>query len=307
MSALKEALERGAFGVTVEMSPPKGSDFSGAMEIAELLCGKAHALNVTDMQSACLRASPLGLCIRLKQAGIECILQVTGRDRSRMAILGDMLSAAAFGIDTIMTTTGDHPLVGDCKASKPVFDLDSVGILRMLSTVEATGRDCGGNELTAVPRFYKGAVVSPVYEPLILQLNKLRQKVDAGAQFIQTQGIFDVETLKRFMDAVDRAGIRTHIMAGIIPLKSAGMAAYMNANVPGICVPQAQIDRLEAAALEGKTRGVKGLPMRLGIDMAAELIAAIRDQGLADGVHVMTVNAERNAPIILEKAGVIPE
>ena len=211
-------------------------------------------------------------------------------------------------------------MVGDCKASKPVYDLDSVGILRMLSTMEATGKDCGGNDLASTPTFYKGAAVTPVYEPQILQINKLRQKVDAepqilqinklrqkvdaGAKYIQTQGIFDLDALKRFMDAVDKAGIKAHIMAGIIPLKAAGMAKYMNENVPGIAVPQDMIDRLAAAAAEGKEKGVKGLPAKLGIEMAAEMIAKIKAEGICDGVHIMAIGAEKNVPTILDKAGI---
>ncbi len=304
MSSLQNALENGIFGVTAEMAPPKGCDFTEQLEVAKLLKGKVHAVNVTDMQSACLKASSLGLCAHLKLNGIEPIIQMTGRDRSRMAIMGDMLAAASFGIDTMLALTGDHTMVGDCKASKPVYDLDSVGILRMLSTMEATGKDCGGNDLTSTPKFYKGAVVTPVYEPQILQINKLRQKVDAGAMYIQTQGIFDLDAFKRFMEAVDKAGIKTHIMAGIIPLKAAGMAKYMNENVPGIAVPQDMIDRLAAAAAEGKEKGVKGLPAKLGIEMAAEMIAKIKDEKLCDGVHIMAIGAEKNVPAILEKAGI---
>lgn len=305
MSLLEQALESGKFGVTAEMAPPKGFDFSEQMEAAAMLKGKVHGVNVTDMQSACLKASSLGLCIKLKEAGVEPILQMTGRDRNRMAIMGDILSAAAFGIDTMLALTGDHPVVGDCSQSKPVYDLDSVGILNMLSTMEITGKDCGGNDLAGgAPKFYKGASVTPVYEPLFLQINKLRQKVDAGAKYIQTQGIFDMESLKRFLDKVDKAGIKTHIMAGIIPLKAAGMAKFMNENVPGIAVPQDMIDRLAAAAAEGKEKGVKGLPMKLGIEMAAEFIAKIKDEKLCDGVHIMAIGAEKNVPAILEKAGV---
>jgi len=318
MSLLKEALEAGKFGITAEMAPPKGCDFSEQMEAAELLKGKVHGVNVTDMQSASLKATGLGLCIKLKQAGVEPILQMTGRDRNRMALMGDALAAAAFGIDTMLALTGDHPVVGDCRDAKPVYDLDSVGILQMLTDMEASGRDCGGNVLSgnaydketntvtdksATPTFYKGASVTPVYEPQILQINKLRQKVEAGAKYIQTQGIFDIETYKRFLDAVDKAGIKTHIMAGIIPLKAAGMAKYMNENVPGIDVPQHMIDKLAAAAAEGKEKGVKGLPAKLGIEMAAEMIAEIKAQGLGDGVHIMAIGAEKNVPTILEKAG----
>ena len=318
MSLLKEAFEAGKFGVTAEMAPPKGWDFSHQLADAELLKGKVHGINVTDMQSASLKATSLGLCIKLKQAGAEPVIQMTGRDRSRMVIMAEMLTAYSFGIDTMLALTGDHPTVGDCPNSKPVYDLDSVGILNMLSTMEATGRDCGGNPLagntvdkesgeivdkSATPKFYKGACVTPVYDPVFLQINKLRQKVEAGACYIQTQGIFDLDAFKRFMDEVDKAGIKTHIMAGIIPLKAAGMAKFMNANVPGIDVPQHMIDRLAAAAAEGKEKGVKGLPAKVGMEMAAEMIAKIHDEKLCDGVHIMAIGAEKNVPKILDLAG----
>lgn len=297
MSLLKTALESGQFAVTAEMAPPKGCDFSEQLEVARVLQGRVQGVNVTDMQSACLKASSLGLCIHLKNAGMEPILQITGRDRNRMAVLGDVLSAASFGIDTILALTGDHPVVGDCRESKPVYDLDSVGILRMLSKMEETATDCGGNPLSAAPKLFKGACVTPVYEPMILQIHKLKQKVDAGARYIQTQGIFDLDSLKRFLEAVDRAQIHVPIMAGIIPLKSAGMAKFMNANVPGIAVPQDQIDALAAA----KEKGIK--PADLGIELAAKLIADIKAENLCPGVHIMAIGAEKNVPVILEKAG----
>ena len=209
MRLLKEALDAGKFGITAEMAPPKGYDFTEQMEAAELLKGKVHGVNVTDMQSASLKATGLGLCIKLKQAGVEPILQMTGRDRNRMALMGDALAAASFGIDTMLALTGDHPVVGDCRNAKPVYDLDSVGILKMLSMMEETGCDCGGNEIVGgAPKFYKGASVTPLYDPMFLQINKLRQKVEAGAMYIQTQGIFDLDVLKRFLEAVDKAGIK---------------------------------------------------------------------------------------------------
>ena len=305
MSQLQKVLENGQFAITAEMAPPKGYDFTEVLETAQLLKGKVHGVNVTDMQSACLKASSLGLCVHLKQAGLEPILQITGRDRNRMAIMGEILSAASFGIDTMLALTGDHPVVGDCKNAKPVYDLDSVGILNMLSKMEQTGCDCGGNPLAGgAPKFFKGAAVTPVYEPMVLQVNKLRQKVEAGARYIQTQGIFELESLKRFLDAVDKAQINVPIMAGIIPLKAAGMAKFMNQNVPGIAVPQDQIDRLAAAAEEGKATGVKGLPGQAGIDMAADFIREIKARGICDGIHLMTIGAEQNIPTILEKAGI---
>ena len=304
MSVLQEKLASGQFAITAEMAPPKGCDFTEQLEVAELLKGKVDAVNVTDMQSACLKASSLGLCIKLQQNGIDAIVQITGRDRNRMAIQGDVLSASAFGINTVLALTGDHPTVGDCKESKPVYDLDSVGILKMLTEMEQTGTDCGGNALSSTPKLFKGAVGTPVYDPLTLQISKLKKKVAAGAQFIQTQGIFDMDSLKHFMQEVRAAGITVPIMAGIIPLKTAGMAKFMNANVPGIQVPQWMIDRLEAAAAEGKERGVKGLPMQAGIDMAAEFIAQIKAENVCEGVHIMAIGAEQNVPEILKRAGI---
>ena len=304
MSILQEKLASGQFAITAEMAPPKGCDFTEQLEVAELLKGKVDAVNVTDMQSACLKASSLGLCIKLQQAGIDAIVQMTGRDRNRMAIMGDVLSASAFGINTVLALTGDHPTVGDCKESQPVYDLDSVGILKMLTEMEQTGTDCGGNALSSTPKLFKGAVVTPVYDPLPLQISKLKKKVAAGAEFIQTQGIFDMENLKRFMQEVRAAGITVPIMAGIIPLKTAGMAKFMNANVPGIQVPDWMIERLEAAAAEGKEKGVKGLPMQAGIDMAAEFIAQIKAEGVCEGVHIMAIGAEHNVPEILKRAGI---
>lgn len=303
MSILQEKLSRGEFAVTAEMAPPKGCDFAEQLAVAELLKGKVDAVNVTDMQSACLKASSLGLCIHLQQAGIDAILQITGRDRNRMAIMGDVLSASSFGVNTVLALTGDHPTVGDCKDAKPVYDLDSVGILRMLTAMEQSGCDCGGNALSSVPHLFKGAVVTPVYDPLPLQISKLKKKVANGAEFIQTQGIFDIESLRAFMRLVRDAGITVPIMAGIIPLKTAGMARFMNENVPGIRVPEHMIERLSAAAEEGKQTGVKGLPMQAGMDMAAELIRQIRAENICEGVHIMAIGAEKNVPEILKRAG----
>ena len=304
MSILQEKLANGQFAITAEMAPPKGCDFTEQLEVAELLKGKVDAVNVTDMQSACLKASSLGLCIKLQQNGIDAIVQMTGRDRNRMAIMGDVLSASAFGINTVLALTGDHPTVGDCKEAQPVYDLDSVGILKMLTEMEQTGTDCGGNALSSTPKLFKGAVVTPVYDPLPLQISKLKKKVAAGAQFIQTQGIFDMDSLKNFMQQVRAAGITVPIMAGIIPLKTAGMAKFMNANVPGIQVPDWMIERLEAAAAEGKEKGIKGLPMQAGMDMAAEFIAQIKAENVCEGVHIMAIGAEHNVPEILKRAGI---
>lgn len=305
MSVLKKVLEGGKFAVTAEMATPKGSNFLPLIAAASSLQGKIHCVNVTDMQSACLKASSIGLCIRLKQYGIEPILQMTGRDRNRMAIMAEYFTAASFGIDTTLALTGDHTTIGDCKDAKPVFDLDSVGILQMLTDMETTGKDCGGNDIEGpAPKFYKGAAVTPVYDPIALQINKLRQKVEAGAKFVQTQGVFEIDQLKRFVDEVNKANIDVYIMAGIIPLKSAGMAKYMNSAVPGIDVPDWQLEKLSQAAAEGKEKGIKGLPTKVGMEMAAEMIAKIKDEKLCSGVHIMSIGAEENVGPILDMSGI---
>lgn len=291
MSNLQKAFDAGNFAITAEMAPPKGCDFSHILHVAELLKGRVTAVNVTDFQSSSLKASSIGLCIKLKEAGFEPILQMTGRDRSRMAIQGDMLAAAAFGIDNFLALTGDHTTVGDCKESKPVFDLDSVGILMAAKQLEA-GKDCGGNALEgAAPVFYLGASCTPEYQPLPLHMIKMKKKVEAGAKFFQTQGVYDIESFKRFMDEARKLDCK--VMAGIIPLKSAGMAKYMNKNVPGINVPEELIARLKGSADAVKE----------GILISAELISKIKEQGLCDGVHVMAIGAEENVPPILDEAG----
>lgn len=293
MSNLQKALESGKFAITAEMAPPKGCDFSHPLHCAELLLGRVDAVNVTDFQSASLKASSIGLCIKIKQMGLEPVLQMTGRDRSRMAIQGDLLSAAAFGIENILTLTGDHPFVGDCKDSKPVFDLDSVGILQAAKQLES-GVDCGGNALQGeAPKYFLGSSVTPEYVPIELHLMKMKKKIDAGARFFQTQGVYDAESFKRFMDLASK--FDCYVMAGIIPLKSAGAARYMNKNVPGINVPDAIIARMKEAAE----------PVKEGIKIAAELIREIKDQGLCHGVHVMAIGAEENVPAILDEAGIL--
>lgn len=291
MSKLKDKLSSGGFAVTAEMAPPKGCDFSHQMECAKALIGRVDAVNVTDFQSASLKASSLGLCIKLMEMGIEPVFQMTGRDRSRMAIQGDLLAAAAFGIENVLTLTGDHTLVGDCKNSKPVFDLDSVSMITAVRQLE-DGYDCGGNSLTGrAPQFFIGSTATPEYEPLELHMYKFAKKVNAGAKFFQTQGVYDVEPFKRFMDYASK--FDAYILAGIIPLKSAGAARYMNKNVPGINVPDSIIQRMKEATD----------PVKEGILIAAETIDKIKSEGLCDGVHIMAIGAEENVPAILDAAG----
>jgi 5,10-methylenetetrahydrofolate reductase len=290
MSLLEEAFKKGDFAITAEMAPPKGTDLSHLIECAKGVKGRVQGVNVTDFQSAMLKATSLATCKVLKDVGLEPVLQITGRDRNRIAIQGELLSAGVFGIGNVLALTGDYTGIGDHPGAKPVYDLDSVGILQVASTL-ASGKDMAGNDLNGVPEFYLGACVTPRYDPLDLQIMKMKKKIKAGAKFFQTQGVYDIDTLKEFREKTK--DLDAKIMVGIIPLKSAGMAKYMNKNVPGIYVPDELIDRMKNA--EDKVKE--------GIKISAEFIRRIKEEGLGEGVHIMAIGAEKNIPLILDEAG----
>ena len=290
MGLLQKALKNGKFAVTAELAPPKGIDFSRALQCAELFGDRVHAINVTDFQSSSLKATSLGMCKALINLGLEPVFQVTGRDRNRIAIQGEMLSAGFFGVKNLLALTGDHPTVGDNPGSKPVYDLDSVGILQA-AKILASGVDMGGNKLEESPSFFLGASVTPEYDPIELQLIKMEKKIKAGAEFFQTQAVYDIHTMVKFKELTKHLNIK--ILVGIIPLKSAGMARFMNKNIPGINVPDGLIDRLKNS----------DDPVKEGIKIAGELIVELRDKNLCDGVHIMAIGAEKNVPFILDEAG----
>ena len=292
MSKLQEAFERGEFAVTAEMAPPKGTDLSHLIECAKMCVGRVHAANVTDFQSAVMRATSLATCKLLKDIGLEPVIQMTGRDRNIIAIEGEMLSAGVFGIPNLLALTGDHTSVGDHPQAKPVFDLDSVSILKTASTLNS-GVDSVGLELQGKTDFYLGACVTPEYSPIEVQLLKMQKKINAGAKFFQTQAVYDIEHMRKFRELTKDMDCK--ILAGIVPLKSPGMAKFMTANVPGIFVPDDQIERLKAAG--------KGNYVQEGIKMAGEFIRQLREENLCDGVHIMAIGAEENVPKILDEAG----
>jgi methylenetetrahydrofolate reductase (NADPH) len=293
-SLLEEKLCSGEFLVTTEIGPPKGADTSELVHHVDSLKDRVDAINVTDHQSSVMRFPSLGGCLLVKEHGGEPVLQVTCRDRNRLALQADLLLAYSRGIRNVLCLTGDSIDVGDHKEAKPVFDLDSVQLLKMIRTMES-GTDMGGSDLKGAPGFCIGASVHPEADFIEPQLIKFEKKVAAGAQFFQTQGIFDLASLRRFMQFASRFSAK--ILAGIIVLASARMARYMNENVPGIIVPQALIDEL--AAVE------KGKGLEKGIEIAARSIAAIRDEKLCPGVHIMAVGNERVVPQILETAGLV--
>lgn len=288
--SLKDKLQSGGFAVTAEMAPPKGVDFSHFIECAQALKGRVDAVNVTDFQSSVVRASSLGAAKILLENGLEPVMQITGRDRNRIGIQGELLSASALGIKNVLALTGDHPSVGDHPQAKAVFDLNSVTILKTATTL-MNGTDLVGNQLSGAPEFFLGASVTPVYDPVELQVFKMKKKIQAGAKFFQTQAIYDIEDIKKFVELTK--DLDAKILVGIIPLKSAGMANFMNKNVPGINVPQDIIDRMKKA--EDKVQE--------GLKISAELINQIREEKICDGVHIMAIGAEENVPKLLDMCG----
>lgn len=291
MSLLEETLKRGDFAVTAEMAPPKGIDLSHLLECARAIKGRVHGVNVTDFQSAVMRATSLVTCKLLKDEGLEPVLQITGRDRNRIAIQGELLAAGVFGIKNVLALTGDHTVVGDHPKAKPVYDLDSVGILQAATTL-MSGKDMSDNDLAGTPSYYLGACVTPRFEPIEAQILKMEKKIKAGAKFFQTQAVFDIETMREFREKTKH--LNTKVLAGIIPLKSAGMANYMNNNVPGIYVPEELIERMKNTPKDKRVQE--------GIKIAAEFIKELRKEKLCEGIHIMAIGAEENVPLILDEA-----
>ena len=293
-SLFEEKLSSGEFVVTTEVGPAKGTDTSDIVHHIDLLKDRVDAINVTDHQSSVMRFPSLGGCLLVKEHGGEPILQVTCRDRNRLALQADLFLAFSRGITNVLCLTGDSIDVGDHKEAKPVFDLDSVQLLKMIRTLES-GTDIEGNELKGVPSFCIGASVHPEADFIEPQLVKFEKTVSAGAQFFQTQGIFDLANLRRFMQYASQFNAK--ILAGIIVLASARMARYMNENVPGIIVSKAIIDEL--ADVE------KGKGLQKGIEIAARLIKTIKSENLCHGVHIMAVGNEGLVPDILEAAELV--
>ncbi|NLL57853.1 MAG: 5,10-methylenetetrahydrofolate reductase [Firmicutes bacterium] len=292
MSNFKQALDSGKFVVTSEIGPPKGTNIEKMLHHIELLKNRVDALNVTDHQSSVMRFPSLGGCLAIKEKGGEPILQVTCRDRNRLALQAELLLAYTRNIRNVLCLTGDAVSVGDHKEAKGIYDLDSVQLLRTIRQME-TGKDSGGNELDGAVQFCAGAIVTPEADPLEPQLIKFEKKVEAGAEFFQTQAIYDLEKFAKFMEYARQFPVK--ILAGIVLLSSARMAKYMTENVPGINVPQELIDELASAP--------KGGALRKGIEIAGRMIAALKKEAICDGVHVMAINREETVPEILAIAG----
>ena len=285
-----QKLKNGKFLITSEIGPPKGTDLENMFEEAELLRGKADAFNVTDLQSSVMRVGSLAVCRLLHEKGLEPIFQLTCRDRNRLALQSDLLSAYTMGIKTVLALTGDHTTLGDHPQAKPVFDLDSVSLLEAADSL-MNGRDMAGGELAGSPEFCMGAVVNPGADPLEPQLIKMEGKIRAGAKFFQTQAVYDIAGFENFMKTAEQ--MKTPVMGGIVLLKSAGMAKFMNANVAGVSVPQKYIDMMAKADKADRPK--------VSVDIAVELINGMKP--LCRGIHLMPLGWEKYVPEIIEKAG----
>ncbi len=286
--SFKEKIQSGKFIVTSEIGPPKGIDIKEMLDDAELIGPRVDAINVTDLQSSVMRLGSLAVCILLKQKGIEPIFQVTCRDRNRLALQSDLLNAAVFGIENILALTGDHPKLGDHPGAQAVFDLDSVQLLEVIKTLES-GKDMMGNPLKGTPEFFPGAVVNPGADPIEPEIIKMEKKIRAGAKFFQTQAVYDINIFSEFIKKVEY--LKVPVFAGVVLLKSAGMARYMNENVAGVTVPQGLID--EMANTKDK--------VAVSVDIASRIIKAAKP--LCQGVHIMPIGWDKVVPRVLELSG----
>ena len=288
--SLREALASGQFVVTGEIGPPKGIDTHEMTEELEDLKGIVQAVNVTDIQSSVMRLGALAVCAKMVEMGVEPVYQVTCRDRNRLALQSDLLSAAWLGIENVLALTGDHTTLGDHPGAKPVYDLDSVSLLKAISTLEG-GKDLAENELAGAPKFFRGAVVTPCADPIEPQIIKLEKKVEAGAQFIQTQAVYDPKQFEAFMKKVSH--IKVPILVGIVPLKSAGMARFMNSNVAGITIPDPLIRKMKEAKKSDR--------MKVSAEIAGKLIKDMK--GMCHGAHLMPLGWTKMVKDVLEIAG----
>ena len=285
---LKEVLDQGTFAVTIEYNPPKGTNISGVMDNAKQLVGRVHGVNVTDNTAAVVRAGSLPVCRLLFEMGHDPVLQLTCRDRNRIAMQSDLLGAHMLGIRNVLCLTGDYPTVGDHKEAKPVYDLDSVQVMQLVQGLNG-GRDMAGNRLDGSTAFSIGAAVTPEADLVGPVLAKFEVKVKAGATFFQTQAVYHPEVFAGFMKAVRPYKVK--VLAGILLLRNAKMAEFMNANIPGMSVPQEMIDKLRAAGAKAED---------VGVEIAVQTIKAVRPH--CDGVHIMAIKGIHRLGEILTKA-----
>jgi methylenetetrahydrofolate reductase (NADPH) len=298
-SILERALRKGWFAVTAELNPPDSADPRDVLKAAEPLKDVCDAVNATDASGANCHMSSMGICSILSRAGLGIVLQISCRDRNRIAIQGDVLGAAAMGVGNILCLTGDGVGVGDQPGAKPVFDFDCMSLLRTLKTMRDEATFLSGRKLTAPPKVFLGAAENPCIPPYELRANRMEKKIRAGADFIQTNYIFDVALFRRFMDRARDMGLheKVFVLAGVGPLSSARTARWMRANVPGVHIPDSVIERLEKAAKPGDE----------GKKLCIELIQQIREVKGVAGVHVMAYRREHLVGEIIAESGILKE
>ena len=288
---LIERFKQGNCVLTCEAGPPKGIEIAQLIAELEPLRTKIDAFNVTDLQSSVLRVGSLAVCRILREKDLQPIMQLTCRDRNRLALQSDVLSAAVLGIENLLCLTGDHPTLGDHPQAMPVFDLDSVQLLLAVKDL-INGKDMAGNDLQGrPPQFCLGAAVNPGADPLQPQIMKMEKKIQAGAEFFQTQAVYEVDKFANFMEQIKH--FKVPVMAGIVLLKSPAMAKFMNANVAGIHVPDEIIDELAGAPKEKR--------VHKSLEISARLIRELKS--LCQGIHIMSLGWERHIPAVLEMAG----
>lgn len=295
---LEKVLENRRFAVTAEVGPPKGAGTSGILKKGEKLKNYTDAVNVTDNQTAIVRMCSMAGCTLLKQVGVDPVLQMVVRDRNRIALQSDILGAVALGIGNILCLSGDYQSFGNHPTAKGVYDLDSTQLISTLKKMRDEHKFICDEAITGEIPVFIGAVENPFADPFEYRVLRLDRKIKAGADFIQTQAVFDVPKFVRWMKMVNDHGLneQVHILAGVIPVKSAGMARYMRDYVSGVTVPDEVVTRLEQAS-DVKEEGLK---------ITLEIIEQIKDIPEVHGIHIMAVGWEDIVPIVVEKAGLLP-
>jgi len=299
-SRLKRILEKGEFAVTAECGPPKGADPEAVIKKAELLKGKVDSINVTDNQTAIVRMSSLAACSLLKSAGFDPVLQMVVRDRNRIALQSDILGASAIGIRNLLCLSGDHQSFGNQSQAVGVFDLDSIQFLQAVKEMRDLGHIIGGESLSKAPELFIGAAANPFADPLAFRVVRLAKKIAAGADFIQTQCIYNLERFEEWMDMCRDRGLteKTYILGGVTPLKSAGMAKYMKNKVAGMDIPDEIIKKMEGVP--------KDKQKEEGIRICVETIQKLKEIKGVSGIHIMAIEWEDAVGDIVEKAGLLP-
>jgi methylenetetrahydrofolate reductase (NADPH) len=297
-SNLESVLEAGRFAVTAEIGPPKSASATAVRKKTRLLKGCADAFNLTDNQTAIVRLSSMASSVVCIQEGVEPIMQMTCRDRNRIAMQSDLLGAASLGVKNVLCISGDHQTFGNQREARNVYDLDPVQQLMVFRGMRDLGQVWGGDALEERPQLFLGAAANPFADPFEFRVARLAKKVSAGADFVQTQAIFDLERFERFMTLVRERGLdrKTHILAGVVPLKSANAAKFMKTKVSGMSVPDEVVERMKVAAD----------PKREGIKICVESIERLRSMEGVHGIHIMAIGWEEIVPSLTEEAGLLP-